>query len=193
MVIRHERALPNATAPILVGHDGSPSSGRALQWASDLAQSIGAEVVAAHVWQTASSEVRPRLHRRLSKGARESVERWAGEVSSAIRPLELEGEPRIELVSLAQRLDAGLLVVGPAREGYRPGLTDRKRGRLSGDQQHDAHRDHPAGARRGRILSGDGSRDTILWAARAVESEPTLLGLGPHLLLVATVPSTAPG
>jgi nucleotide-binding universal stress UspA family protein len=117
MVIRHERALPNATAPILVGHDGSPSSGRALQWASDLAQSIGAEVVAAHVWQTASSEVRPRLHRRLSKGARESVERWAGEVSPAARALELEGEPRMELVNLAQRLDAGLLVVGRRGKG----------------------------------------------------------------------------
>lgn len=32
-------------------------------------------------------------------------------------------------------------------------------------------------------------RDAILWAARAVESEPSLLGLSPHLLLVATVPA----
>jgi nucleotide-binding universal stress UspA family protein len=117
MVIRHERALPNATAPILVGHDGSPGSERALRWASDLAQSIGAEVVAAYVWQAASSEVRPRLHRRLSKGARESIDTWAREVSPAIRPLELEGEPRMELVSLAQRLDAGLLVVGRRGKG----------------------------------------------------------------------------
>jgi SAM-dependent methyltransferase len=31
-------------------------------------------------------------------------------------------------------------------------------------------------------------RDMILWAARAVESEPTLLGLSPHLLLVAAAP-----
>jgi 2-polyprenyl-3-methyl-5-hydroxy-6-metoxy-1,4-benzoquinol methylase len=31
-------------------------------------------------------------------------------------------------------------------------------------------------------------RETILWAARAVEAEPTLLGLSPHLLLVATAP-----
>jgi SAM-dependent methyltransferase len=29
-------------------------------------------------------------------------------------------------------------------------------------------------------------RDRILWAARSVESEPSLLGLSPHLLLVAT-------
>ena len=35
----------------------------------------------------------------------------------------------------------------------------------------------------------EADRDTILWAARAVESEPTLLGLSPHLLLVATVPN----
>jgi hypothetical protein len=32
-------------------------------------------------------------------------------------------------------------------------------------------------------------RELILWAARQVESEPTLLGLSPHLLLVATVPN----
>jgi nucleotide-binding universal stress UspA family protein len=117
IVVRQERALPTATAPILVGHDGSPSSAWALQWASDLARAIGAEVVAAHVWQTGSSEVRPRLHRRLSKGARQSVERWAKEVSPAIRPLELEGEPRMELVDLGQRLGASLLVVGRRGKG----------------------------------------------------------------------------
>jgi nucleotide-binding universal stress UspA family protein len=122
IVIRNERALPNATAPILVGHDGSPSSARALQWAAELAQSIGAGVVAAHVWQTGSSEVRPRLHRRLSQAARQSVERWAKEVSPAIRPLEEEGEPRMELVNLAQRLDAGLLVVGRRGKGTVPAL-----------------------------------------------------------------------
>jgi ubiquinone/menaquinone biosynthesis C-methylase UbiE len=33
-------------------------------------------------------------------------------------------------------------------------------------------------------------RNTILWAARAVESEPSLLGLSPHLLLVSTAPTT---
>jgi SAM-dependent methyltransferase len=33
-------------------------------------------------------------------------------------------------------------------------------------------------------------RDIIIEAARTIESEPTLLGLGPHLLVVATAPST---
>jgi SAM-dependent methyltransferase len=35
----------------------------------------------------------------------------------------------------------------------------------------------------------EGDRELILWAARAVESEPTLLGLSPHLLLVARTPT----
>jgi nucleotide-binding universal stress UspA family protein len=112
MVIRHERALPNRAAPILVGHDGSPTSARALEWAVALADAIEAEVVAAHVWQATSSEVRPRLHRRLSSAARESVDRWAKDVSPAVRPQDVEGEARMELVSLAQRLGAGVLVVG---------------------------------------------------------------------------------
>jgi nucleotide-binding universal stress UspA family protein len=112
MVVRHERHLPDAAAPVLVGHDGSPSSARALEWAAGLAQSINAEVIAAHVWQASSSEVRPRLHRRLSRAAQQSVDQWAQAVSPAARPLEVEGEPRMELVGLSQRVSAGLLVVG---------------------------------------------------------------------------------
>lgn len=32
------------------------------------------------------------------------------------------------------------------------------------------------------------NQERILWAAQSIESEPTLLGLSPHLLLIATVP-----
>jgi nucleotide-binding universal stress UspA family protein len=112
MVVRHERDLPDAVAPILVGHDGSPSSARALEWAAGLVPATHAEVIAAHVWQASSSEVRPRLHRRLSRAAHESVERWARAVSPPARPLEVEGEARMGLVDLSQRVNAGLLVVG---------------------------------------------------------------------------------
>jgi SAM-dependent methyltransferase len=42
-------------------------------------------------------------------------------------------------------------------------------------------------------LAGDweneADRDKILWAAQAIESEPTLLGLSLHLLLIATAPN----
>jgi nucleotide-binding universal stress UspA family protein len=112
MVVRHERDLPDASSPILVGHDGSPSSARALEWAAGLARATHAEVTVAHVWQAASSEVRPRLHRRLSTAARQSVDQWAQAVSPPARSLEVEGEPRMELVGLSQRVNAGLLVVG---------------------------------------------------------------------------------
>jgi nucleotide-binding universal stress UspA family protein len=116
MVIRQE---PDSWVPrsILVGHDGSRSSDRALEWAVQLASSTGSEVIAAHVWQTASSEVRPRLQQRLSAAARQSVEGWAQEVSSDVRPLDVEGEPRMELIDLSHRLGAGLLVVGRRGEG----------------------------------------------------------------------------
>ncbi len=92
MVIRHERALPDGAAPIVVGHDGSPSSAGALEWAVAIGSSTGADVIAAHVWQATSSEVRPRLHRRLSSAARQSIDRWAKDVSHAVRPLTQKGK-----------------------------------------------------------------------------------------------------
>jgi nucleotide-binding universal stress UspA family protein len=117
MLVRNQRAAPLTGTAILVGHDGSPTSDRALAWAVALAAQSGAEVTAAHVWQTSASEVRPRLHQRISSAASQSIETWAGEVSSDVRPLEVEGEPRMELVQLAQSLDAGLLVIGRRGEG----------------------------------------------------------------------------
>jgi nucleotide-binding universal stress UspA family protein len=117
MIVRHERAAPHPGSTVLVGHDDSPSSRRALEWAVGLGRLTGAAVSAAHVWQTSASEVRPRLHRRLSSAASRSIEKWAREVSPDVRPLEIEGEPRMELVNLAQRLDADLLVVGRRGEG----------------------------------------------------------------------------
>ncbi len=116
ILIRQEPVSPLA-APLLVGHDGSVSAGLALEWAVDLARSTGAEVIAAHVWQTGSSEVRPRLQQRLSTAARQSVEGWAQEASPAVRPIDVEGEPRMELVDLSQRLGVSLLVIGRRGEG----------------------------------------------------------------------------
>jgi nucleotide-binding universal stress UspA family protein len=100
-----------------VGHDGSPSSRRALEWAVDLAEPTQAEVIAAYVWQTSSSEVRPRLHHRLRSAAGESIQKWASEVSPGVRPMEIEGEPRMALVDLAERLQVALLAVGRRGKG----------------------------------------------------------------------------
>jgi nucleotide-binding universal stress UspA family protein len=117
MIVRQQLPAPNDQTPILVGHDGSPSSKRALEWAIGVSQATGAEVIAAYVWQAAASEVRPRLHRRLVADAGHSIAQWAAEVSPAVRPVEIEGEPRMALVDLAQRAGAALLVVGRRGKG----------------------------------------------------------------------------
>jgi nucleotide-binding universal stress UspA family protein len=117
MVVRDERAIPHTNAPILVGHDGSSSARLALEWAVALAQPTGAEVIAAYVWQAQASEVPPRLHQRRSSEAVRSIEDWARQVTPQARPMEIEGEARMHLVDLADRLEAGLLVVGRRGEG----------------------------------------------------------------------------
>lgn len=117
MIVRREHVAPLAGTTIVVGHDGSPSARAALEWAVDLGRATGAEVAAAHVWQTGSSEIRPRLHERLTADARTSAQAWAGEVSPDVRAIEVEGEARSELVKLAEREQAALLVVGRRGSG----------------------------------------------------------------------------
>jgi nucleotide-binding universal stress UspA family protein len=112
VILRGDHPAPSAGTAILVGHDGSPSADRALQWAAELAGLTGAEVVVAYIWRASASEMRPRLHGRLTADAAQSVRRWAEDVGPQVRPMEVEGEARMELVKLAERLDAGLLVVG---------------------------------------------------------------------------------
>ena len=120
MIVRHERSVPGAGNAILVGHDGNPSSVGALQWAAELGHLTGAEVIAAHVWQASASEVRPRLQENLSSAASKNIENWAENVSPGVRPMQIEGEPRMALVEAAQRLNAGLLVAGRrGRDGIR--------------------------------------------------------------------------
>jgi nucleotide-binding universal stress UspA family protein len=117
MLIRQEPVTPLAGATILVGHDGSAGAHQALEWAVAVAEATGATVVAAYAWQTGASEVRPRLHERLTSDAARSVEGWTQDVGSEVRPLDIEGEPRQELIRLAERLGAGLLVVGRRGSG----------------------------------------------------------------------------
>ena len=117
MLIRQEPVTPLPGATIVVGHDGSAGAHQALQWAIALAGATGATVVAAYAWQTGASEVRPRLHERLTSDASRSVEGWTQGVDFEVRPLDVEGEPRQELIRLAERLNAALLVVGRRGSG----------------------------------------------------------------------------
>ena len=117
MIVRQEEPPQLAGSSILVGHDGSPAARRALEWAVELSRLVPAKVMAAYIWQANASEVRPTLHDRLVNDATKSIESWAGEVSADVEPIEVEGEPRMELVRLAERHDAGLLVVGRRGKG----------------------------------------------------------------------------
>jgi nucleotide-binding universal stress UspA family protein len=117
MIVRQQVPPPIAGSNILVGHDGSPGARLALEWAVALARPIQAKVIAAYAWQAGASEVRPALHDRLAKEATSSIEAWAGEVSAEVQPIEIEGEPRMELVKLAERYHAGLVVVGRRGKG----------------------------------------------------------------------------
>ncbi len=117
MIVRQQEPPPLAGSNILVGHDGSPSARLALEWAVELSRPMQAKVIAAYIWQANASEVRPALHDRLVKDATTSIEAWAGEVSADIQPVEIEGEPRMELVKLAEHHDATLVVVGRRGQG----------------------------------------------------------------------------
>jgi nucleotide-binding universal stress UspA family protein len=117
IIVRQEPVAPLAGTTILVGHDGSTSAHAALEWAVALGTATGARVVAAYVWQAGSSEVRPRLHERLTADAVRSIEAWAGGVSPDVQAMEVEGEPRSALAALAGREQAALLVVGRRGSG----------------------------------------------------------------------------
>ena len=126
VVIARDDELPTAgDSVILVGKDGSENGVRAMEWAGAIGVLTGAAVVAVHIWQTTSSEVRPKLHQRLRAEARASVEGWIAEGSHRAESVEAEGEPRTKLVELSERMDAKLVVVG--RRG-----TSRLRGLATG-------------------------------------------------------------
>ena len=112
MIIRQPEAAALPGSTILVGHDGSASAHTALEWAVALAQPLKARIVAAYVWRASASEVRPALHERLKGDATSAIAGWAGQFGQEVEPVEIEGEPRMELVKLAEQRNAALLVVG---------------------------------------------------------------------------------
>jgi nucleotide-binding universal stress UspA family protein len=121
VIVRHEQALGEGQGPILVGKDGSPNAERALDWALALHGAVGGQLGAVYVWQANVSEVRPRLHERLRAGARAKVESWVEE-EDHVHALEVEGDPRAELVDVATKTKASVLVVGRRGGGRLKGL-----------------------------------------------------------------------
>ena len=111
---------------IAVGVDGSPVASRALSWASRIAVSTGAEILAINAFQNPYIEVTPDEHNRLI-GEREQALTggWlsaAFEAGVAAKGLVEPGDPRDVLMSVAEAEGADLLVLGRTGAGGGPGF-----------------------------------------------------------------------
>jgi nucleotide-binding universal stress UspA family protein len=111
VIVRQPKPVGEGNGPIVVGMDGSANGELALEWALDLRNAVGGEVVALYVWETGQSEVRPPLRERLTAQARAAVERWAAKHDD-VRAADVEGEARQALATGAEDLKAAVLVVG---------------------------------------------------------------------------------
>lgn len=109
---------------IMVGLDGSASSRAALEWATDLASAVGSRVVAVHVvptaWEWEMSALQINTERLIRERRADLNGRW-------IEPLRragvrystrfVEGDPGKELLRVAAREHADLIVIGTVPHG----------------------------------------------------------------------------
>lgn len=161
---------------VVVGVDGSSVAGDAVAWAGRLAAGVGAEVLAVYCFQRPYSEMPPDVHDRLwSEAERALAENWvepALDAGAEVRTLVREGDPRDQLMAVADDEGADLLVLGRTGAGGGPGFLH-----LGSLVEHAAHHCSipmaviPAGWSRAieRIVVGvDGSEDSrsaIAWVA----------------------------
>ena len=106
------------SGPIVVGLDGSEGAGRALDWALDLAEATGSEIIAVNAPGTAVAE--DVLH-----AAEEALEAWTAPIRS--RGIDHQqrvepGDARSALEAVAHETGAALLVVGSRGLGPLRGL-----------------------------------------------------------------------
>ncbi len=134
---------------ILVGVDGSPSSGRAVEWCAAHAIAMGAEVIAVHAIEMpvyAASGFGyvplPAPSEPDRDEIRDVIEReWCAPLSKASVPFRVElmdGAPASALMTAAEHADADLVVTG--RRG-RGGFAELLLGSTSHQLSH--HLDRP--------------------------------------------------
>jgi nucleotide-binding universal stress UspA family protein len=120
VIVRHAQTPGDTSGPIIVGEDGSRNSASALEWALALRSHVGGAVVAVYAWTTQMSEVRPGLRERLRSEAHDRVTSRVADRN--VSGVEVEGEPRTELVDTAKSMHASMLVVGRRGQSRLRGL-----------------------------------------------------------------------
>jgi nucleotide-binding universal stress UspA family protein len=154
----------------------------ALVWAARLAAGFGAEVVAVNCFQPPYSEMPPDVHDRLLADCERSLAgAWvtpALQVGAEVRTVVREGDPRDQLMAVADDEGADLLVLGRTGAGGGPGFLH-----LGSLVEHAAHHCSipmavvPAGWSKAieRIIVGvDGSKDSRSAIAWVAETAPAL-------------------
>lgn len=108
-------------ARILVGVDGSAGARHALDWAIQLAQHTGSEIIVIHAFEPTQMELAPPIaDERRSEAEAQFHGQWctpAAETGVAHRCITVDGDPRDELPKLAREHDVDLLVAGSLGRG----------------------------------------------------------------------------
>ena len=154
---------------ITVGVDGSGVARDALMWASSVAITLDAEVVAAHCFRHPYAEVNPEDHERLLAERQHTLSGdWtapASHIGAKVRAVVTEGDPRDALLSIAEVETSDLLVLGRTGAGGGPGFLH-----LGSVVEHAAHHTSiplavipPGSSEAGdRIVVGvDGSKESL--------------------------------
>ncbi|MGY6501113.1 MAG: universal stress protein [Acidimicrobiales bacterium] len=110
---------------ILVGTDGSAAAANAMRWASRLASRHGADVIVMTGFEPSDSELPPGRADTLLARRQDELEAWSaaaklGNVS--VRTVLEPGDPRPGILAVADREEAGLIVVGRVGRSAGPGL-----------------------------------------------------------------------
>lgn len=119
-----------SSSRIVVGVDGSSESKTALDWAIDLARDTDATVIAVHATEIGLSSMFPSETSPDYDEVRQQLEKvvsddWCQALAVADVPSEVivqDGGPALVLITLAERMGARTIVVGPRGEGGSPNV-----------------------------------------------------------------------
>ena len=174
---------------ILVGTDGSDSANRAVAYAANLGEALGAEVIVSHAFRPTGEEVDLGTLRNVGASLlRDASTRHRS--GATIRPVLREGEAAEALVSLAREENSDLIVVGNRGLGHRRVQIGTVPGKVSHRAPCDVLIAHTTeapverGPRRMMICT-DGTptatraAETGSALAQSLGAEPLLLHVGP--------------